>query len=532
MCLTATATPSVHKDIIANMRLKNPVEAEGSFDRPNLSYTVLRKRGRAADMATLFAKGKAKSGGAGTAKVNVKTLAGNNQEKMTTGSVKKSAYFNNNNGNNNNEQRQQSVSPATSIDAGSGSGLGSDTSAEFKKPPRSNNPNANGMTVVYCNTKKETEGVAACIRKLGTNAIAYHAGLSPALRKSTHDDFVYDRMPVIVATTAFGMGIDKPDVRRVIHYGAPKSLETYYQQTGRAGRDGSPSECIMFWSDGDFATNTRLIEMSANTAASTSTEVATRKSSSSSSSLQLNHNLALLAKMKEYTLAFSVCRRRLLLEYFGETPAKPRCGNCDNCRKSPATHLQLAKGRDCAADACRLLTAVEMTNGRYGLGLPVDVLMGSSRKQVVEHHFEDLSCHGAGRKGNKTAEWWKCFGRMLIEHGLLREESRSSFVRSCALSDEGQDFCASIASTMLAPYCLRHRRRCSTWKRQAPKRRAKKTRTRTATMTAATTARKAPLKSALHRPQVCQRSGRRLNEACTQHWAHCVCVWRVEKCPA
>ncbi|XP_050100015.1 Werner syndrome ATP-dependent helicase-like [Anopheles aquasalis] len=278
--------------------------------------------------------------------------------------------------------------------------------------------NREGSIIIYCLTRKQTEEIVKLLRGKGIECEAYHAGLSVSKRRQVHESFVRDRLQIIVATIAFGMGIDKPDVRLVIHYGASKDLESYYQEAGRAGRDGQPSRCVMFWSRADFKTHEFL------------------RSQNGSGSVQ--HNLELLSrKMGEY-LDTRDCRRRFILQYFEGTlselgssvtavtqaagDGKPhRC--CDNCtRGGVAKDCERYEGIDAdgrydfGTDAEHLLKAIEAFGGGTGLSLPIMLLRGSKNKKLNENNYRN-PLYGVGKA--RDEEWWKSLGSLLEREGFL-----------------------------------------------------------------------------------------------------------------
>lgn len=221
--------------------------------------------------------------------------------------------------------------------------------------------------IVYCFSRKNAEDVANDLRTEGFAAAAYHAGLDPNERRQVQDDFIRDKTPIIVATIAFGMGINKPDVRLIVHYHLPKTIEGYYQETGRAGRDGLPSECVLFFSSGDVRKQYFFIDQIAN---GDERKNAEKK----------------LAQMVQYA-ELATCRRAHLLAYFGEAYTADTCGACDVCLSPKETF-------DGTVVAQKILSAVLKTGERFGVSHVVDVLRGSRRKHVAERGHRVLSVYG------------------------------------------------------------------------------------------------------------------------------------------
>jgi ATP-dependent DNA helicase RecQ len=225
--------------------------------------------------------------------------------------------------------------------------------------------------IIYCFSRKDTESLTDDLNHAGFRAAPYHAGLSGELRSRTQERFIRDQVSIIVATIAFGMGIDKPDVRLVVHMDLPKTVEGYYQETGRAGRDSLPSDCVLFYSYGDK----RKQDFFINQIEDESEKALAEKK---------------LAQVVEYSELRS-CRRKFLLEYFGEPVEMENCGTCDNCSATPTeTH-------DATEIAQKILSTVLRTGERFGLAYICDVLRGSKQKRVLENHHENLSVYGVAK---------------------------------------------------------------------------------------------------------------------------------------
>jgi ATP-dependent DNA helicase RecQ len=280
--LTATATERVREEIIHNLRLQNANTYTASFNRPNLIYTVLPKKGVSEQILEYISKHPGESG------------------------------------------------------------------------------------IIYCQSREKVDRTTEMLNKNGIKALAYHAGQDAGTRQKNQEAFIKENVDIVVATIAFGMGIDKPNVRFVIHADLPSNLERYYQETGRAGRDGLPSECILFYSYADKT----AIEFFIRRKSIVEQEIAKK----------------LLKKMVQFAVT-KTCRRKVLLSYFGESIAMDNCKTCDNCASPPEKF-------DATIIAQKILSCVYRVEQRFGSGYIIDVLTGSTDQKIIRNGHNHLSTYG------------------------------------------------------------------------------------------------------------------------------------------
>ncbi|MCY3692581.1 MAG: DNA helicase RecQ [Chloroflexota bacterium] len=271
--------------------------------------------------------------------------------------------------------------------------------------------------IVYCFSRKETEEVAEGLTAAGNPTVAYHAGLDAETRRLTQERFIDGEVPIVAATIAFGMGIDKPDIRLVVHYALPKSIESYYQETGRAGRDGLPSDCVLFFSEGDRAKQEFFVQKMTGDAR----EAAERQ----------------LQQMVEYGRLQS-CRRKYLLAYFGDAMDGDSCGNCDVC-------LAQRQSVDVTLVAQKLLSAVIRTGERFGIAHVINVLLGSKAQRVRELGHDRLSVHGIVNDYDRNR--LRDIANGLVEQGLLARAGGE--YPTIVVTDAGREWLRSRASLAL-----------------------------------------------------------------------------------
>ncbi|XP_062081678.1 uncharacterized protein LOC133788273 isoform X2 [Humulus lupulus] len=281
-----------------------------------------------------------------------------------------------------------------------------------------------GSTIIYCTTIKDVEQIFKSLQDVGIKTGMYHGQMNNKARAESHRLFIRDELHVMVATIAFGMGIDKPDIRQVIHYGCPKSLECYYQESGRCGRDGVPSICWLYYTRSDFAKG----------------DFYTAESQTAN---QRKAVMESLMAAQRYCM-LTTCRRKSLLQHFGENYTADKCGNCDNCLRSK-------KERDMSREAFLLLACIRSCKGRWGLNMPVDILRGSRAKKILDAQFDRLPLHGLGK--DYSANWWKALAYQLISNDYLTETVTDVF-KTIRVSPKGEQFLSSATPDNQPPLVL------------------------------------------------------------------------------
>jgi ATP-dependent DNA helicase RecQ len=302
---TATATGRVQRDIVSELRLLEPVVLVGSFDRPNLTYRVLRRGNLHRQLADILARHENEAG------------------------------------------------------------------------------------IVYCSSRREVESLAEWLREEGHRALPYHAGLADDVRSRNQEQFLDEQVDIVVATVAFGMGIDRSNVRFVVHAGAPRSPEHYQQESGRAGRDGLPAECVLIYSGGDFVRWRQMLE----------------------SNGEWNESARTLLRDMERYAAGTRCRHRTLVEYFGQSYQRPECAACDWCLK------ELDPVADAATLARKILSCVARVKQTWGTAHVTDVLTGKATEKVVAARHHELSTFGLLKE--ETTAAIRGYIEQLVGDGLL-----------------------------------------------------------------------------------------------------------------
>jgi len=255
-----------------------------------------------------------------------------------------------------------------------------------------------GAGIIYCLSRKKVEELTQRLQAAGIQALPYHAGLDDRVRQVNQTRFIRDDVRVMVATIAFGMGINKPDVRFVVHYDLPRNLEGYYQESGRAGRDGEPANCLLLFSYGDIGTINFLIDQKVHP--------------TTGEPLEQEQQIARqqLRQVIDYAEGIE-CRRKIQIGYFGER-FDGNCANCDNC-------LSPRLLQDWTIEAQKFLSCVARVQERFGLGYIVDVLRGSKDKRILANRHDQLSTYNIGR--DHSAEDWRTLGRSMLHQGLIDE---------------------------------------------------------------------------------------------------------------
>ncbi len=277
------------------------------------------------------------------------------------------------------------------------------------------NPGKSG--IIYCLSRKKVEELAEILQANDISAMAYHAGMEAAARSKTQDAFIMEKIDVIVATIAFGMGIDKPDVRYVIHYDIPKSLEGYYQETGRAGRDGGEGQCIAFYNSKDVQKLEKFLE--------------------GKPLAEQDIGRQLLAETTAYCES-SVCRRKLLLHYFGESYEEENCGNCDNCL-NPKKRVEAQQLLEIVLEC--ILAVKENFKADY----IIDMLLGNETSEITDHMHDDLEAFGSG--SDEEEKTWNAVIRQALIAGYIKKDVENYGLLK--LTDEGHDFLKNPKSFMI-----------------------------------------------------------------------------------
>ena len=277
------------------------------------------------------------------------------------------------------------------------------------------NPGKSG--IIYCLSRKKVEELSEILQANDISAMPYHAGMEAAARSKTQDAFLLEKIDVIVATIAFGMGIDKPDVRYVIHYDIPKSLEGYYQETGRAGRDGGEGQCIAFYNSKDVQKLEKFLE--------------------GKPLAEQDIGKQLLQETTAYCES-SVCRRKLLLHYFGENYEEENCGNCDNCL-NPKKRVEAQQLLE------TVLEVIMAVKENFKADYIIDMLLGKETSAITDHMHDDLDVFGAG--SDEEEKTWNAVIRQALIAGYLRKDVENYGLLK--ITDEGREFMKDPKSFMI-----------------------------------------------------------------------------------
>ena len=277
------------------------------------------------------------------------------------------------------------------------------------------NPGKSG--IIYCLSRKKVEELAEILQANDISAMAYHAGMEAAARSKTQDAFIMEKIDVIVATIAFGMGIDKPDVRYVIHYDIPKSLEGYYQETGRAGRDGGEGQCIAFYNSKDVQKLEKFLE--------------------GKPLAEQDIGRQLLAETTAYCES-SVCRRKLLLHYFGENYEEDNCGNCDNCL-NPKKRVEAQQLLEA------VLECIAAVKENFKADYIIDMLLGKETSEITDHMHDDLEVFGSG--SDEEEKTWNAVIRQALIAGYIKKDVENYGLLK--ITDEGRKFMKDPKSFMI-----------------------------------------------------------------------------------